>query len=112
MIDPAAVHGAFEGDTLVIEALLADEVSGAILRDDLDGKPEEEEDLGIRLAKLFVADGASTPIVRRNSSSMSANAVMPGPASSPCSSVACRWLCGWRVVLSPSAPISRVGSSR
>lgn len=56
--DPVAVHGAFDGDTLVLEALLGDEVSGAILRDDLDGRPEEEEDLGIRLAKLFVADGA------------------------------------------------------
>jgi hydroxymethylbilane synthase len=55
---PVAVHGAFEGDTLVLEALLGDEVSGAILRDDLDGTPEEEDALGIRLAKLFVADGA------------------------------------------------------
>jgi hydroxymethylbilane synthase len=56
--DPVAVHGAFEGDTLVLEALLGDEVSGAILRDDLDGSPAEEDALGIRLAKLFVADGA------------------------------------------------------
>lgn len=56
--DPVAVHGSFEGDTLVLEALLGDEVSGAILRDDLDGDPSEEEALGIRLAKLFVADGA------------------------------------------------------
>jgi hydroxymethylbilane synthase len=56
--DPVAVHGSFEGDTLVLEALLGDEVSGAILRDDLDGQAAEEDDLGIRLAKLFVADGA------------------------------------------------------
>ena len=56
--DPVAVHGSFEADTLVLEALLGDEVSGAILRDDLDGDPSEEEALGIRLAKLFVADGA------------------------------------------------------
>lgn len=56
--DPVAVHGAFEDDTLVLEALLGDEVSGAILRDDLDGSPAEEDALGIRLAKLFVADGA------------------------------------------------------
>ena len=56
--DPVAVHGSFQDDTLVIEALLGDEVSGAILRDDLDGNPEEEDDLGVRLAKLFVADGA------------------------------------------------------
>lgn len=58
LTDPVAVHGSFDGDTLVLEALMGDEVSGAILRDDLDGRPEEEEDLGIRLAKLFVADGA------------------------------------------------------
>lgn len=58
LTDPVAVHGSFDGDTFVLEALLGDEVSGAILRDDLDGRPEEEEDLGIRLAKLFVADGA------------------------------------------------------
>ena len=56
--DPVAVFGSFEEDQLVLEALLADEVSGAILRDDLDGEPSEEEELGIRLAKLFVADGA------------------------------------------------------
>jgi hydroxymethylbilane synthase len=56
--DPVAVHGSFDGETLVLEALLGDEVSGAILRDDLDGNPEEEDELGIRLAKLFVADGA------------------------------------------------------
>ena len=56
--DPVAVHGAFEEDTLVLEAMLGDEISGAILRDDLDGEPEEGADLGIRLAKLFVADGA------------------------------------------------------
>lgn len=56
--DPVAVHGSFEGDTLVLEALLGDEVSGAILRDDLDGEPEEESALGVRLAKLFIADGA------------------------------------------------------
>jgi porphobilinogen deaminase len=58
LTDPVAVHGSFEADTLVLEALLGDEVSGAILRDDLDGDPAEEHDLGIRLAKLFVADGA------------------------------------------------------
>jgi hydroxymethylbilane synthase len=56
--DPVAVHGSFEGDQLVLEAMLGDEVSGAILRDDLDGDPSEEADLGVRLAKLFVADGA------------------------------------------------------
>jgi len=56
--DPVAVHGSFEGDTLVLEALLGDAVSGAILRDDLDGLPSEEADLGVRLAKLFMADGA------------------------------------------------------
>ena len=56
--DPVAVHGSFEDETLVLEALLGDEVSGAILRDDLDGRPEEEGDLGVRLAKLFMADGA------------------------------------------------------
>jgi hydroxymethylbilane synthase len=58
LTDPVAVHGSFEADRLVLEALLGDEVSGAILRDDLDGDPAEEHDLGIRLAKLFVADGA------------------------------------------------------
>ena len=56
--DPVAVHGSFEEDCLVMEALLGDEVSGAILRDDLDGEPSEEDALGVRLAKLFVADGA------------------------------------------------------
>jgi hydroxymethylbilane synthase len=56
--DPVAVHGAFEEDTLVLEAMLGDEISGAILRDDLDGEPQEEADLGVRLAKLFIADGA------------------------------------------------------
>lgn len=56
--DPVAVHGSFEDDTLVLEAMLGDEVSGAILRDDLDGEPQEEGDLGVRLAKLFMADGA------------------------------------------------------
>jgi hydroxymethylbilane synthase len=56
--DPVGVHGAFEEDTLVLEALLGDEISGAILRDDLDGEPAEEADLGVRLAKLFIADGA------------------------------------------------------
>ena len=55
---PVAVHGMFEGDTLVLEAMLGDEVSGAILRDDLDGEPQEEAELGVRLAKLFIADGA------------------------------------------------------
>lgn len=58
LTDPVAVHGYFEGDQLVIEALLGDEISSAILRDDLDGNPEEEDALGVRLAKLFVADGA------------------------------------------------------
>lgn len=56
--DPVAVHGSFEGDQLVLEAMLGDAVSGAILRDDLDGLPSEEADLGVRLAKLFMADGA------------------------------------------------------
>lgn len=58
LTDPVAVHGSFDGETLVLEALLGDEGSGAILRDDLDGEPSEEDALGIRLAKLFVADGA------------------------------------------------------
>lgn len=58
LTDPVAVHGSFDQDTLVLEALLGDEVSGAILRDDLDGEPSEEDDLGVRLAKLFLADGA------------------------------------------------------
>jgi hypothetical protein len=52
------VHGSFDGETLVLEALLGDVVSGAILRDDLDGSPEEGADLGVRLAKLVLADGA------------------------------------------------------
>lgn len=56
--DPVGVHGSFEGETLVLEALLGDAVSGAILRDDLDGLPSEGADLGVRLAKLFMADGA------------------------------------------------------
>ncbi len=56
--DPVAVHGSFEGDDLVLEAMLGDAISGAMLRDDLDGAPSEEDALGIRLAKLFVADGA------------------------------------------------------
>ncbi|GJM44411.1 MAG: porphobilinogen deaminase [Gemmatimonadota bacterium] len=56
--DPVAVHGSFDDDTLVLEALLGDAISGAILRDDLDGEPSEKADLGIRLAKLFMADGA------------------------------------------------------
>jgi hydroxymethylbilane synthase len=55
---PVAVHGHFDDDLLVLEALLGDEVSGAILRDDLDGSPEEGADLGVRLAKLVLADGA------------------------------------------------------
>jgi hydroxymethylbilane synthase len=55
---PVAVHGRFDDDALVLEALLADEVSGAVLRDDLDGSPEEGADLGVRLAKLVLADGA------------------------------------------------------
>jgi hydroxymethylbilane synthase len=55
---PVAVHGRFDEDTLVLEALLGDEVSGAILRDDLDGTPDEGADLGVRLAKLVLADGA------------------------------------------------------
>ena len=56
--DPVAVHGSFEDETLVLEALLGDAISGAILRDDLDGDPSEEGDLGVRLAKLFMADSA------------------------------------------------------
>jgi hydroxymethylbilane synthase len=56
--DPVAVHGQVEGDQVVLEGLLGDAVSGAILRDELDGEPEEGGDLGVRLAKLFVADGA------------------------------------------------------
>ena len=55
---PVAVHGRFEDSVLVLEALLADEVSGAVMRDDLDGTPEEGADLGVRLAKLVLADGA------------------------------------------------------
>ena len=55
---PVAVHGYFDDELLVLEALLGDEVSGAILRDDLDGTPDEGADLGVRLAKLVLADGA------------------------------------------------------
>ncbi len=55
---PVAVHGHFDEDVLVLEALLADELSGAVLRDDLDGSPDEGADLGVRLAKLVLADGA------------------------------------------------------
>lgn len=55
---PVAVHGRFDAAELVLEGLLADEVSGAVLRDDLDGTPEEGADLGVRLAKLVLADGA------------------------------------------------------
>ncbi len=55
---PVAVHGRFDSSELVLEGLLADEVSGAVLRDDLDGTPEEGADLGVRLAKLVLADGA------------------------------------------------------
>lgn len=55
---PVAVHGSFDEETLVLEAMLADEVSGAILRDDLDGEPAEKGGLGVRLAKLIMADGA------------------------------------------------------
>lgn len=55
---PVAVHGYFDDSSLVLEAMLADEVSGAVLRDDLDGTPEEGADLGVRLAKLVLADGA------------------------------------------------------
>lgn len=58
MDHPVAVHGRFDDEALVLEAMLADEVSGAVLRDDLDGVPEEGADLGVRLAKLILADGA------------------------------------------------------
>lgn len=57
-VHPVAVHGHFDEGVLVLEAMLADEVSGAVLRDDLDGTPEEGADLGVRLAKLVLADGA------------------------------------------------------
>lgn len=56
--DPVAVYGQLEGDVVVLEGLLGDIVSGATLRDDLDGDPAEGESLGVRLAKLFIADGA------------------------------------------------------
>lgn len=55
---PVAVHGRFDEAELVLEGMLADEVSGAVLRDDLDGTPDEGADLGVRLAKLVLADGA------------------------------------------------------
>ena len=58
MDHPVAVHGRFDDEALILEAMLADEVSGAVLRDDLDGAPEEGADLGVRLAKLILADGA------------------------------------------------------
>ena len=58
LTDPAAVHGSLVNGELILEAMLGDEVSRAILRDDLDGDPSEEGALGVRLAKLFVADGA------------------------------------------------------
>jgi hydroxymethylbilane synthase len=56
--DPAAVYGQLEGEVVVLEGLLGDIVSGATLRDELDGEPAEGENLGVRLAKLFIADGA------------------------------------------------------
>lgn len=56
--DPVAVHGRLEDGVILLEGLLGDAVSGAMLRDELDGEPGEAEDLGVRLAKLFMADGA------------------------------------------------------
>jgi hydroxymethylbilane synthase len=56
--DPVAVHGRMEDGVILLEGMLGDVVSGALLRDELDGEPSEGEDLGVRLAKLFMADGA------------------------------------------------------
>ena len=56
--DPVAVHGRMEDGAILLEGMLGDAVSGALLRDELDGEPGEGEDLGVRLAKLFMADGA------------------------------------------------------
>jgi len=56
--DPVAVHGHPEDGVILLEGLLGDAASGAVLRDELDGEPSEGEDLGVRLAKLFMADGA------------------------------------------------------
>lgn len=56
--DPVGVYGQLEGDVVILEGLLGDVVSGATLRDELDGDPAEGENLGVRLAKLFIADGA------------------------------------------------------
>jgi hydroxymethylbilane synthase len=56
--DPVAVHGRLEDGVILLEGMLGDAVSGAVLRDELDGDPSEGEDLGVRLAKLFMADGA------------------------------------------------------
>ncbi len=57
-IDPVAAHGRMEDGVILLEGMLGDAVSGAVLRDELDGDPSEGEDLGVRLAKLFMADGA------------------------------------------------------
>ncbi len=56
--DPVAVHGRLEDGVILLEGMLGDAASGALLRDELDGEPSEGEDLGVRLAKLFMADGA------------------------------------------------------
>jgi hydroxymethylbilane synthase len=56
--DPVAVHGRVEDGVILLEGMLGDAASGAVLRDELDGDPSEGEDLGVRLAKLFMADGA------------------------------------------------------
>jgi hydroxymethylbilane synthase len=58
MSDPVAVHGEQGEDGLVLRGLLADTVSGAVMRDELEGELTEAEGLGIRLAKLFVGEGA------------------------------------------------------
>jgi len=56
--DPVAVHGRMEDGAILLEGMLGDAGSGAVLRDELDGEAGEGEDMGVRLAKLFMAEGA------------------------------------------------------
>lgn len=56
--DPVAVNGRLEDGIILLEGLLGDTGSGAVMRDELDGETTEGADLGVRLAKLFMADGA------------------------------------------------------